>query len=429
MGTRIEILTVHAAMLALFVLAGRSWAGEITGIKVVPELQYTGIPVYVTVEGDGSCDAGVGVLYGDGDVVWQKGHFPRKFEPHTFHKSGTYKIFAASNKQDTSCNFNPVYTTLEVFSTPGAMVEALCEATNCDEEEKAVATGLAEDLCESVGCRESTLAKLEVAAASTKAAFTPRIDSVFFTPVPGGGMPGELAVLTPGGRIYLKGENFGSSPGTVLLNGNFKGAGSLALEDLNWDASGTKVDGKIPTGASASLRIDVSLQVLTKVNAPSNTYARQFEVPGEIRLLLTAENSLDAVVSSFCGESDGISCNNRDDYSYCDFTGLSDQPPQLDDFGLSKHNVRPPTFMALHSNCAIDIDDEKGKDTHTIKLSNGCVIYDVETRTFKSSGKEYVGHALIDDFGTPELQASIDWIVTPADLVAYWYWVWIKCPK
>jgi hypothetical protein len=179
----------------------------------------------------------------------------------------------------------------------------------------------------------------------------------------------------------------------------------------------------------------VSLQLLTKTNIPSNTYARQFEVPGEIRLLLKGETSVDAMVRSLCTDSaDRMYCTGtHSNDGYCDFTTLSGTPPDTKDTGvydyLKNNNLQNPTFWAFHSNCANDIENDKGTDTHEVSLSNGCIIYDVDVRTYKTSGKEIINPELIDDYGKSKLKATINWTVSPADAVAYWYWVWVKCPK
>ena len=70
------------------------------------------------------------------------------------------------------------------------------------------------------------------------------------------GAPGGATYVSPEGKLYIKGEGFGTMKGRILLYGvGFPKGSSLELNPVDWE-SDSQVNGRVPlvTGIKTSWR-------------------------------------------------------------------------------------------------------------------------------------------------------------------------------
>lgn len=414
--------------LVLMATGAAAHAGTIQSLSVdAPETLYVGDVVQVTVGGAGDCPNGVEVELAPGVTQVQSGPFPMSFT-HAYGAPGLYAVRARPNPANpTSCGTaDPASVVVEVMK-PGDRVAQLCRIVDCD----------------------GYVASLEVehGTATTQASeipTAPRIDSVWAAHLPGAGFPAEPAVLTPGARVYLKGEGFGDEPGEILLRGPLGGKKTVALVDLEWDADGEKASGKIPTGTDAPLRVDVELELVNRWGQASNRFARTFETPGRI-VHVDADSELVQLIQ--CGDGANANSCRTDLIDVWTTRGcLGHEPAEA--YAKVKTQVSSRvgwdggfTFKGSHGNCHTDVNQDYGSDKWLVDVRNSptyhaCVIYDVNVGT----GKSRPGDTLVQtadprtgEQPTPEgekyFRPRIHWEVSPGDYVAYAYSVWLKCPE
>lgn len=91
-----------------------------------------------------------------------------------------------------------------------------------------------------------------------------------------------FSVIKPNGAVILQGQNFGSFPGQLLLNGPEFPGGSLSLSSLQWGDS--FASGVIPNVFGVRDQ-KATLQIVTSTGRKSNVVAVEFTAAREVRML------------------------------------------------------------------------------------------------------------------------------------------------
>ncbi|KPK21813.1 MAG: hypothetical protein AMK69_20965 [Nitrospira bacterium SG8_3] len=251
----------------------------------------------------------------------------------------------------------------------------------------------------------------------------PTISGILSTPT--------MGVSTPGGTLYIKGENFGeykeeSGQGKVLIYGNFWwGASWTALSVMEW--SPTKIIAKLEKGELAYKNRDqqIKLQIKTARGFQSQSLQMPFRARRTTKWLDFNDPAVKLVYCS--GGGDANLCNGHSP------PGGWEMCPLL--AGIPTWQDRQPAIYAQHKNCDLIVDVDDGSDQYAIELKNGWVFKSFGLSREKTSSSEKITLPTYSQLnsavvGTTVWTPRISWKVSPGfDSVHYAIYVEIEGPN
>jgi len=267
----------------------------------------------------------------------------------------------------------------------------------------------------------------------------PKINSILATPPPPSYDPPPPGHITPFGMLYLKGEQFGSSKGKIMLHvqvpvekhfhagvgtmslpGSKPGTRIVQLDITQWGPD--KITAKIPLIAGVPDHSAV-LQVLNAQGLGSPGWNVPFRAM-RVRVTLQYKENVTKVL-----------CSHGANRNVC--LGETAIDPALTLEGpcfYSGPQVNDKTISAWHLNCHAVVDFDSGADTYTIELKNNWVIDQVRWGWRPSSTSEKLNlpnaETLTQRYrGTQKMVLTVPWEVSPGpDWLAYWIDVDVKGP-
>jgi hypothetical protein len=242
----------------------------------------------------------------------------------------------------------------------------------------------------------------------------PKVSGIFTVP--------KLGAVTPGGTLYIKGENFGPSKGikgkvNLHLNQPVPQVIALVIEEWN----DTKIKAKVPFSISGVIDHQAKFQVLSNKGIGGLAWKVPFYAARSSKQLKKDDPAVKVV-----------HCSTGADRNYCNDLNTSTG-------GNCFSAGIPPVFKtgsiyAQHVNCDSVADWDKGKDRYEVVLKNGWVFKKVEYSKKKSSGSEKIytpnlSHLRKTLPGTTSWKPAIGWEVSPGpDQLEYVYWLTIEGP-
>ncbi|MDH5563008.1 MAG: hypothetical protein OEY91_05200 [Nitrospirota bacterium] len=258
----------------------------------------------------------------------------------------------------------------------------------------------------------------------------PKVNAIFTSP--------RLGAVSPQGTVYIKGADFGSSQGKVMLQVNvpvdeyfYVPNGTVSLTGL---APGTKqvqltVQSWSPTQINALVPImsgipdQSAVLKIQNVHGLSNMGLRVSFYAARARVSLEyGEN----VTHTFC--------SNNANWGQCLTENVSDLKPFQDVCFSGAKLKADKTISAKHTNCDPAVDRDEGKDKYTIELKNNWVIEQIKWGWNPSSTSEKIGlpsaETLTQQYkGLSKMELWVPWEVSPGpDWLDYWVDVDITGP-
>ena len=264
----------------------------------------------------------------------------------------------------------------------------------------------------------------------------PRITGVLTLP--------KFGIIQEYKTVVLKGNNFGSSPGRLLLHGYFQ-KGTRRVASLHVDEwSSNKVKARVWEDAEMGHALKgpdwdqkVKLQVRTANGHTSNEWKMPFRAARStkrinfrdyrVKVLLCSWGADGNICNGSTAIPDGLVGNASLPATVLGGCGLLSKPPDHKEYGLA-------TIWARHKNCDQIVDWDEGSDRYEIKLRSGWVFKDIKLRRKLSSSKEWVRAPSEERLkkevvGTAEWSPKIKWKISPNDYIEYAYWVEIEGPN
>jgi len=267
----------------------------------------------------------------------------------------------------------------------------------------------------------------------------PKINSILAAPPPPSYDPPPAGHISPFGTLYLKGEQFGSSKGKIMLHvqvpidkhfhtgvgtvslpGNKPGTRMVQLEITQWNPD--KIIAKIPLVAGVADHAAV-LQVLNAQGLGSPGWNVPFYAMRVNTTLQFGENVTEFQCAIGGNPTDVSACLNQ----------VLQGSPGNPCFHSGKIH-REKTISAYHVNCDLLVDWDKGRDRYTIELKNGWVIRAIRWGWNAHSTSEKLGlpsaQALTDKYkGASTITLWVPFEVSPGpDWLDYWIDVDVKGP-
>lgn len=227
---------------------------------------------------------------------------------------------------------------------------------------------------------------------------------------------GHFGFPSPGGVLCLTGVNFDDQ------------AGDVVLRYQDWKGSYKSVDTYISQWSEIAIGIilppfiegfkhqTAKLQVITRKGAKGDLYGFQFNPIDDYKDL----TMLDPGINVTCGtEANYNECNKN----LGSWTAVCVAP------SIPAPDVNA-TFDGRHSNCWATEGNDVDDDVYEINLQNGWTFHSMKMATYKTSNDETVENPnpplpVASSYWKP----SINWGVSPNDLVRYKVWVTISGPK
>jgi hypothetical protein len=242
--------------------------------------------------------------------------------------------------------------------------------------------------------------------------YLPKISGIFTVP--------QLAALSPGGKLYIKGEHFGASKGKITLNLSMPIAHAIDLAIEEW--SDAKITAKVPTGISGVMDHPATFYVRSSSGLSASAWKVPFYASRETRTLKSSDSAVKVV-----------HCSTGGDYNKCNSLNTSTG-------GRCFAKAIVPIILttslyAQHVNCDVAVDWDRGKDRYDVTLKNGWIFLKVEYTSTKSSSSEKINFgdyaALRRNLpGTSSWKPEIEWEVSPGpDQLEYGFWLTIEGPK
>jgi hypothetical protein len=272
------------------------------------------------------------------------------------------------------------------------------------------------------------------------AGLLPKINSLLATPPPPAYDTPPPGNISPFGTLYLKGEQFGSSKGKIMLHvqvpidkhfhtgvgavslpGSKPGTRIVQLEITQWGPD--KIIAKMPLVAGVPDHSAV-LQVLNAQGLGSLGWNIPFRAMRARMTLRFKENVTK------------VHCSHGANLDKCMEAGINYDAPYTYEgpcFYSGPH-VTDKTISAWHMNCHDVVDFDSGADTYTIELKNNWVIEQVRWGWKPSSTSEKLklpsAEALTQRYrGAQKMVLTVPWEVSPGpDWLAYWIDVDVKGP-
>lgn len=242
--------------------------------------------------------------------------------------------------------------------------------------------------------------------------YIPKIIGIFTAP--------QLAALSPGGTLYIKGDHFGASKGKITLNLSMPISHTIDLAIEEW--SDDKIKATVPGSISGVMDHPATFHLRTSTGIYSSAWQVPFYASRSTKWLAANDPAVKVTHCSTGGDKNRCNGLNTSTGGSCFSTGL------------------PPVFLnstihAQHVNCDVAVDWDEGKDRFDVSLKNGWVFAEVEYFHDQSSPSEKI-HA--PDYynlrkglpGTSSWKPEIGWEVSPGpDQLEYAYRLLIKGPK
>ncbi len=242
--------------------------------------------------------------------------------------------------------------------------------------------------------------------------YLPKINGIFTVP--------QLAALSPGGTLYIKGDHFGASKGKVTLNLIMPIAHTVDLSVEEW--SNTKIKAKMPINISGVMDHSATFQVRAASGLSSSAWKVPFYASRQTKVLASNDPAVKVA-----------HCSTAGDYNKCNSLNTSTGGSCFAKAIIPV--ILTTSFYAQHVNCDVAVDWDKGKDRWDVTLKNGWVFKKVEYISNKSSGSEKIDignyAALRQNLpGTSSWKPEISWEVSPGpDQLEYGFWLTIEGPK
>ena len=253
----------------------------------------------------------------------------------------------------------------------------------------------------------------------------PKVTGILSTPT--------LGVITPGGKLYIKGKHFGKSTGKVLINGKFWwGASSTLISVEEW--SPTKIIAKLdkPELAYKNRDQQIRLQIKTAQGLSSQFLQIPFRAARETKWLAFDDSAVKVISCS--KNADANLCNGRQPkQKRFPLAGAKSTCALLG--GIPEWKKRTPAIYAQHINCDLIVDIDDGSDQYAIQLKNGWVFKKFGLSQEKTSSSEKItlptySHLNQKVVGTSLWTPRIPWKVSPGlDRVHYAIYVQIEGPR
>jgi len=214
--------------------------------------------------------------------------------------------------------------------------------------------------------------------------------------------------LKPGSRVYVKGVNFGTAKGKIIMKGNLPD-GQIYLENVTW-INHLTAQGFIPKSLNGEPAQKVEIVIETAGGTQSDPYKWELDFTGREIKLLTSD-----VVGVMCGND--ANCNT------CNQTGTCDS--EFVAGCLTKYAI-----CGEHVNNWGTVGDDVGDDIYSINLKNGWVLKSINIMKWhKSSGGEVLsGPTPAFPAGSSNWSPVIHWLVTPNDNVRYEIEIMVEGP-
>jgi len=242
--------------------------------------------------------------------------------------------------------------------------------------------------------------------------YIPKIIGIFTTP--------QLAALSPGGTLYIKGDHFGASKGKITLKLVVPIPHNIDLSIEEW--SDDKIKATVPGGISGVMDHPATFQL----QASTGVYSSAWQVPFYANRTTKVLASNDPAVKV-------LHCSTGGDYNVCNGLNTSTGGSC---FAQSIAPVyKNSTLYAQHVNCDVAVDWDKGKDRYDVTLKNGWVFATVEYFHDQSSPSEKIHSPDYYNLrtglpGATSWKPEIGWEVSPGpDELIYAYRLTIKGPK
>ena len=199
----------------------------------------------------------------------------------------------------------------------------------------------------------------------------PTITAIWTTP--------QLGALTPGGKLYIKGNHFGSSKGKIILHGSFWVSRSTALKVETW--SPTKITATVPRETLGKNVRDqhTKFQIKSAKGVGGIAWKIRFRAARQSRWIDMNDKAV-KVVSCSAG-ADANQCNNNL------FTAGSEKCSFMITPTWENRN---PAIFSFHHNCGSLVDFDEGTDRYAITLKNGWVFKKFKLFQKKSSPSEKI---------------------------------------
>ena len=246
----------------------------------------------------------------------------------------------------------------------------------------------------------------------------PKVTGILSTPT--------LGVITPGGKLYIKGKNFGESMGKVFINGKFWwGASSTLISVEEWNPTKIIVRLDKPELAYNNRDQQIRLQVKTAQGLYSQFLQMPFRAARETKWLDFNDPAVKLVYCSANGDTN--LCNGHSPKGGATGCALL--------AGIPKWKKRTPAIYAQHGNCDLIVDIDDGSDQYAIQLKNGWVFKKFGLSQEKTSSSEKItlptySHLNQKVVGTSLWTPRIPWKVSPGfDRVHYAIYVQIEGPR
>lgn len=251
-----------------------------------------------------------------------------------------------------------------------------------------------------------------IPAISPALRYLPKIVGIFTVP--------QLAALSPGGTLYIKGDHFGPQKGKITVSLSMPIAHTIDLAIEEWRDD--KITATMPIGISGVMDHPATFYVRTSKGFESAAWKVPFYASRQSRVL-TANDPAVKVAH----------CSTAGDYNKCNSLNTSTGGSCFAKAIIPV--ILTTSFYAQHVNCDVAVDWDKGKDRWDVTLKNGWMFKKVEYISNKSSGSEKID---IGDYaalrqslpGTSSWKPEIAWEVSPGpDQLEYGFWLTIEGPK
>lgn len=242
--------------------------------------------------------------------------------------------------------------------------------------------------------------------------FLPKINGIFTVP--------QLAALSPGGKLYVKGSHFGVSKGKVTLNLTMPISHAVDLSIEEW--SDAKITATMPAGISGVVDHPATFQVRSTTGLTTSAWKVPFYATRQTKVLKSSDPAVKVV-----------HCSTGGDYNKCNSLNTSTGGSCFAKAIIPI--ILTTSLYAQHVNCDVAVDWDKGKDRYDVTLKNGWVFLKVEYIHDQSSPSEKVNfgdYAALrrNLLGATSWKPEIEWEVSPGpDQLEYGFWLTIEGPK
>lgn len=384
MKIRIQIL--RAATILALLVPTTTLAGSIGTIAAQPTQATPNQTVNFQLILGGSGDCGFRLLTGDGTVLGPFGlvsSSPASVS-YAYPNTGTFTAIAQGKPKGNkpACGGADKSVTITVASSGSGTLkpELLGNAGKLAIKDKGLSTKLI-TICQKVDCN---------------ALLAPRIEKIF-------GFP------KPGGVVALIGNNYGAGTGKVSLTHQTWTGQSVTsqLDFIEWTP--TMVGVRIPNGLQGFVEQSAKLVLTTKAGAKSIPFSFQLLPMRDV----VAIPSSHVKVIKCDTDSNGWKCNGQGGTGNWFVSGQQ---------GAS--------IWGWHRNNWGAVGNDTGTDKFEITLKNGWRFASSQVSKYGSSSGEWVGNPSPGmSTNSTTWKPSIQWKVTPADIVDYHIWIEAEGPR